>query len=89
MDVFEESFHTLLSNLAARYIDNTPETYSIERIKDESHIGKDILDLLSFIESDSSIDLVLDSCSDERFFYETRLAIGTIEYCPFAVIRNF
>jgi len=78
----QKCFHRLLPDLATRRIDNATETNSIVGIEEEAEVRENILDFFTFIKPDSSIDLVRDSITNERFFDESRLTIGSIENRP-------
>ena len=77
---FEKILQRLLSDLASWDVHDTLQTHHIERIEYNANICKNIFYLSAFVKLHTSEYLVWDVLSDEGFFYETRLSVGTIEY---------
>lgn len=80
---WKEIFYWFLSYLPTWYIDNPFYTHGIERIKDKSNIGENILDFFAFIELHSSEYSIRYILTYERFFDQSWLSIRTIEYGKF------
>ena len=67
------------SNTASRIIDDTLESLLIIRISHQTEISNDILDFLSLVETQSTINPVRDTLLAEFFLKTTALRIRTVK----------
>ena len=71
--------HGSSTNATSRIIDDTLESLLIVRVGNETEIGDDILDFLTLIETQSTINTIWDALLSEFLLEASALGIGTIE----------
>ena len=71
--------HGSSTDATSRIIDDTLESLLIVRIGNETEIGDDILDFLTLIETQSTINTIWDTLLSEFLLEAAALGIGTIE----------
>ena len=76
-----------IADTAARHIDDPQQTQRICRVKNNSQISDDILDLLTVVEFKSPDHIIGDPAFDKHFLKNTRLRIRAVQDCHLAQLH--
>ena len=76
---FYDFSHGGITNTACRIVDDTPQCLLIAGIGHHTEVGNHVFDLLTLIETQSTVDAIRDAVFAHLFLEATALGIGAIE----------